>query len=213
MAACDGIARSPLRIVLCASAVLLALAGCTSGSREHSAGASGANPAASATARPDWAKGLGAGVTVLPPAATAAGHGSPGAAFQGEISALNAGKPAGACPYFPPSTQAQCRKALAGAPDGSGVTYKDSALGYVAIDGTKALVGSTGTFCAAAQTPQCGSNDNAAAIFDTAKPFAVLWAQALAADSLSAQNSYSLAPCVKIGSKWYNWSPPDSGSA
>jgi hypothetical protein len=141
------------------------------------------------------------------------GHESPGAAFQGEISALSAGKPAGACPYFPPSAQAQCRKALADAPDGSGVTYKDFALGYVAIDGTKALVGSTGTFCAAAQTPQCGSNYNAAAIFDTAKPFAVLWAQALAADSLSAQNSYSLAPCVKIGSKWYNWSPPDSGSA
>jgi hypothetical protein len=115
------------------------------------------------------------------------------------------------CPYFPPSTQAQCRKDLTGAQADDGVTYKRFALGYIAIDGTKALVGSTGTFCAAAQTPQCASNDNAAAIFDTAEPFATLWAQALAADSLSAQNSYSLAPCVRIGSKWYVWNPPASG--
>jgi hypothetical protein len=91
------------------------------------------------------------------------------------------------------------------------VTFKRFALGYIAIDGTKALVGSTGTFCTVAQTPQCTSNDNAAAIFDTAKPFATMWAQALAAES-SVQNSYSLAPCIRIGSKWYNWNPPAGGA-
>ena len=93
---------------------------------------------------------------------------------------------------------------MARVPTGSGPTLQDFALGYVAVEGNEALVGITGTDCAANQTPACASNFDPAAGLDEGESFSVLWAEQVAANaSSSTTNSYSLAPCVKIGTKWY----------
>jgi len=89
---------------------------------------------------------------------------------------------------------------------------KDFALGYIAIDGNEALVGVTGTFCVPHQTPECTSNRDPAAIFATAKPFAALWVESVAADASAATTGYSLAPLVKVGTRWYLDNPVPAGS-
>ena len=85
-------------------------------------------------------------------------------------------------------------------------TFNNFALGYVAIDGNQALVGSTGTDCVATAKPRCSSNHNPAAIFSTGRTFKVLWAQTVTAYNSSA-NVYSLDLCIKIGASWYNYVP------
>ena len=77
--------------------------------------------------------------------------------------------------------------------------FKNFGIGYVAIDGTKALIGITGTICVPHQTPKCFTNTDPAAIFKSGKPFATLWTQAVAAPA----NVYSLSPAVKVNGKWY----------
>ena len=167
-------------------------------------------PSAQTSTQPDWVKGLGPGITVIAPAATAPGHNSPGAAVHGEANAFNAKKPERACSYTPPSTQDQCRALAAKVPAGGSTPYiVGFAVGYVVIHRDKALVGSTGTFCEPNATPTCVPNHNPAAIFSTAKPFAVLWAESVAAGNSTA-NSYSLAPCIKVGRRWYVDATPGS---
>jgi hypothetical protein len=161
-----------------------------------------ATSAAAARAQPAWAKGLGPGIRVIAPAAAAPGHSSPGAATQGEVNAENAGKLERTCSYVPPSAQGQCRRLAATVPAGDSFPVQHFALGYVVIHGDRALVGSTGTFCASNQKPRCVTNRNPAAIFSTAKRFSVLWAESIAASN-SPAFSYSLAPCVKVGHRWY----------
>jgi hypothetical protein len=139
----------------------------------------------------------------MAPATTPAGHDTPGAALQGEVNAANEGKLVGACPYFPPSTQAACHAKLAGVPAADDPTFKGFALGYMAIHGDQALVGATATTCVPGQKPACSTNKDPAAIFSTAKPFAALWVEAIANDSSAAFTGYSLAPCIKIGNSWY----------
>jgi hypothetical protein len=169
------------------------------------------DPAASA--QPAWVRALGAGVVVTAPAAAAPGDDSPGAAVQGYFNALIAGKPIQACTYYPPSGQASCRKLMAAVGKGSIPTLRDLALGYVVVDGNKALVGFTGTVCAPDETPACRTNDDPAAIFSDAQPFPHLWAESVAADtSSSGRNSYSLAPCVEVGSNWYVYNPGQGGN-
>lgn len=193
-----------LALVCSCAALALGLSGCGAGS-PHAPGAPSSgitkkSSAPSASGRPTWVQGLGAGVSVIGPALTLPGHDSPGAAVRGFVNALNAGKAQQICSYFDPSAQATCRSQLGGAPAGSAGTFKNFALGYVAIDGSEALVGSTGTRCQ--PTPVCGSNHDPAAIFATGKPFAILWAESEAA-ATSSSNAYSLAPCVKVGTSWY----------
>lgn len=89
-------------------------------------------------------------------------------------------------------------------------TMKSFALGYVAVHGRKALVGSTGTSCIPGQQPACVSNANPAAILDSGKSFSALWTESIAASN-STVNTYSLAPCVKIGGRWYVFVTPPSG--
>ncbi len=168
----------------------------------------GTSSSPTAPALPAWAEALGAGVVVTAPAAAVPGYDSPGAAVQGEERATRAQ----ACAYFPPSDQASCRALVAEAPaDPSPGTVQNFALGYVAVDGNEALVGTTGSYCAPDMTPVCSSNNDPAAIFSQAKPFRELWAESVAADR-STTNSYSLSPCVKVGGKWYNLYPFAGGN-
>jgi hypothetical protein len=102
---------------------------------------------------------------------------------------------------------------MANAPADVTTSRQNFALGYVAVDGDEALVGVTGMFCASNQTPACMSNVDPAAIFSEAKPFSELWAESVAADaSTSTAYSYSLAPCVKVGTQWYVYNPGPGGN-
>jgi hypothetical protein len=156
-----------------------------------------------------WEKALGTGVVVVPPEHAAAGHGSPGAAVQGFVSALDGRQLKLWCSYYEPSFQATCRSNAANFVAADLPTFKNFALGYVAIDGNKALAGSTGTDCIANGKPKCSSNKNPAAIFSSGGTFKTLWAKTLASYNNTA-NVYSLDLCIKIGGGWYAYVPPTS---
>jgi hypothetical protein len=87
-------------------------------------------------------------------------------------------------------------------------TIKNAAIGFAAIDGDKALVGTTGMFCAHPQNPQCYSNSDPAAILSGGKPFGTLWSQQVKPGR--ANDVYMLAPCVKVGRSWYLYEPPEA---
>ena len=152
------------------------------------------------TSQPPWAPALGAGVTVAAPAQVAPGNDSPGAAVEGLISAVGAKRYTAECAYLEPSAQAACTSGAAQLSSGSAPYTKDAAIGYVAIHGDEALVGTTGTFCSPGQTPECFTNHDPAAIFSSGKSFSALWAEA---NNTGSQNVYILVPCVKVGGKWY----------
>jgi hypothetical protein len=167
-------------LLACGVAGLVAASGCSSGSQ------------------PSWAPALGPDVTVTAPAQVAPGHGSPGAAIAGLFAAIGAGRYAAACGYVEPSGQAACLTAEA--EPGSQQSARNAAIGYVAVRGDQALVGSTGTFCVPAERPRCFTNTDPAALLSDGKSFGTLWAQA---DRATSSNVYKLAPCVKIGGRWY----------
>ena len=200
-----------LGLVVTFAAAALALAGCASGSSSSSAAGSSGSSAGSASSapaggssgsQPSWAAALGPGTTVTPPQSVAPGHGSPGAAVQGYITALSSKDAAGACGYVQPSAQAECTSGFTQLPKDQLPYAKNEALGYVVTDGTQALAGITGSLCSPGSTPACGTNTDPAAIFSSAKPFATLWSQALAANN-SSSNAYSLAPCIEVSGQWY----------
>lgn len=121
----------------------------------------------------------------------------------GVVKALSAGPITDFCKYEQPSQQSSCRSTF-GQVTKSEVasqlpTFKNFALGYLAIDGTKALIGVTGTICVPNQKPSCYANKNPAAILDSGKPFATLWRQAVAAPA----NVYSLSPAIEVDGSWY----------
>jgi hypothetical protein len=167
-------------LLACGVAGLVATSGCGSGSG------------------PSWAPALGPDVTVAAPARVAPGHGSPGAAIAGLFAAISARRYAAACGYVEPAGQAACRASEA--EPASQQSARNAAIGYVAVRGDQALVGSTGTFCVPAEQPRCFTNTDPAAILSGGKSFGTLWAQANRATS---SNVYKLAPCVKIGGRWY----------
>jgi hypothetical protein len=153
-------------------------------------------------------------VVVTAPETVAPGYGSASAAVQAFVGALNAGSLIQTCMYYAPSAQVSCRAVMAKAVTGSGGTIRNFALGYAAVDGNEALVGSTGTFCSPDATPTCVSNEDPAAIFSEAKPFPKLWAESVAADaSTTTSNTYSLAPCVKVGNNWYLYNSGPGGNS
>lgn len=211
--------RRGMPVVLAAAVVALA-AGCSliqpsnrvlaaqpqsgSTSAATSSGGTSASPSTPAAGtQPEWVRALGADVVVAAPGTAAPGDDSPGAAVEGFFDAVNAGSLMQACAYIPPSAQASCQATMARVPTGSGPTLQDFALGYVAVEGNEALVGITGTDCPANQTSACASNFDPAAGLDEGEPFSVLWAEQVAANASSTTNSYSLAPCLKVGTKWY----------
>jgi hypothetical protein len=184
-----------------AAAIALALAGCSSGS-----------------SAPPWAAALGTGTTVTAPQSAAPGHGSPGAAVQGYVGGFFHNDIAtydkdvtAACGYLQPSAQSACTPPSGTQPpSGTKLPYaQHEALGYIATHGKQALVGTTGTTCVPGSTPECETNNDPAAIFSSAKPFATLWSQAQAAVT-SGINSYALVPCIQINGQWYIDVPPPS---
>jgi hypothetical protein len=190
-------ARAGAAMLACGTAALFALAGCSSGGSS--------SPSSSA---PSWASALGSGVTVVAPETTAPGNDSPGAVMTGFIDAINAKKYTALCSYLLPSDQSKCRTVFGSvnmsALAGQMPTDKNIKLGYVAIDGTEALIGMTGEECAPGQSPECSTNNSPAAILDSGKSFSALWKTAVAeANSSSSSNAYTLSPCVEIGGKWY----------
>jgi hypothetical protein len=124
---------------------------------------------------------------------------------QSYIDALNGGNLRSLCPLIEPAGQATCRQALSGAASGNGTSFSHFALGYVVIDGDRALVGLTGTYCNPGEKPRCTTNSDPAALFSApGSTFDTLYTTAVAAQSPSTtDNSYSLAPCTMVGGRWY----------
>lgn len=204
-------------LLACGAVGLLAVTGCSSGSTSSSASSTGSStasstgsstgtsaaPSASATAKssataPSWAAALGTGVTVIPPGTTAPGHGSPSAALAGLLLAAKDKSASGYCAYSEPSFQAQCKSAFSQISASQFPTFKNSAPGYIAVDGTKAVMGITGTECQIGQT-ECTTNDDPAAIFTTLHTFSALWKNAMT----SSGTKYSLTPLTEINGNWY----------
>jgi hypothetical protein len=198
----DGtIARTALLGLTAAAAFgLTACSSAASGGAPGPAPTSGAATAAAAAPAPSWAAGLGTGVSVTAPGSVQPGNDSPGAAVSGEINALNTKNFAALCPYQLPNVQDKCKAAASAAPTDQLPFATNPQLGYVAISGTKALVGTTGKFCSPGQTPECYSNSDPAAIFSGGKSFGDLWTQTL---NNSSSTSYSLVPVEQISGHWY----------
>jgi hypothetical protein len=159
------------------------------------------------SAPPQWVTALGTGVTVTGPGQVAPGHGSPGAALTGLVAALSSKDPAASCGYTFVRPAARCEVLIGQLPRNQlpyGVSFK---IGYVAVSGTRALVGFTGERCSPGATPECMTNTNPAAIFSAGDTFAALWTQTVA-PVFNSPSSYRLQPCVEAGGKWYVGSGP-----
>jgi hypothetical protein len=180
-----------------AAAGVLAVAACSSGTTP-TAGA-GASSTTSTASLPSWASALGSSVTVVAPQTVSPGNGTPGAVVTGLINAFNAGKFSQSCGYDEPKGQAACKAEASEVTASDIPTIKNFALGYVAEDGSQAVVGITGTICESGS--KCSTNSDAAAVFSSTKSFSGLWK-----NSLKDTSSYSLTPCVKVGGKWYIYS-------
>ncbi len=185
-------ARAVMAVVVIATAAILAVVVSDGGSDQ-----------------PSWAKSLGARVTVDAPAAASPGHGSPGAAVSGFFAAVKAKNWTTLCEYAGSPLHTECARL----PAQTEVTQalfpdvRNIALGYIATDGSAALVGTTGTFCPAfTLSSGCYTNDDPAAILSSGKPFTTLWTEALTTNG----NAYSLVPCIKEGSNWYIYLPTPS---
>src|ERR1700677_1130724 len=179
-------ARAWRALFACGMTGLLTISGCSSSSQ------------------PDWVASLGSGVTVDVPGQVSPGNGSPSAAVAGLVAAFNDKKFAEACNYVEPNEQAECKQGMAAEPASAAETVKNGAVGYAAIKGDQALVGTTGTYCSPDESPKCFTNNDPAAIFSSKKSFATLWSEANnEASNTNPRNVYSLAPCVKVDGKWY----------
>jgi len=119
----------------------------------------------------------------------------------GTLAAFNGKDFAKSCNYTEPATQASCKSEVSQIPASKMPTAKNFAIGYVVIDGDKAVVGMTGTICTPGNSPECFTNNDPAAVFATSSSFSALWSNADKNSSV-----YSLAPCVKIGGDWYIYS-------
>jgi hypothetical protein len=116
------------------------------------------------------------------------------------IAADTSGNFASFCGYEAPSLQAECSAQVASAAPSlasTKFTATNFAIGYTAIRGASALVGTTGTFCVSSQ---CYTNSDPAAILSSGEPFSTLWD---GANNSSSGFAYSLIPCTEIDGKWY----------
>jgi hypothetical protein len=160
-------------------------------------------PSAARQANPAWAKALGRGVTLTPPGPVAPGRGSPGATVRGYIAVFRAKDFPAVCDFIVPDSQpvlqANCKSSFARKLPGHVPVIRNFTLGYVAVDGDRALVGMLGTFCSPGHRPACYANHDPAAILSSGKPFGTLWTETLSHHG----TSYSLAPCERAGGKWY----------
>jgi hypothetical protein len=155
------------------------------------------------SAPPIWVPALGPDVKVTGPGQVAPGHGSPGAAFAGALAALSSADPATACNYT--YADAGCTAALSRTPQKQRAHGVSVRIGYVAIDGSRALLGFTGKICLTGARPECITNTDPAAIFSTGSTFEVLWTQAVGPDR---GPGYGLQPLTEVGGKWYLGADP-----
>lgn len=180
-------------LAACALAALLGVTGC--GSSGGGGGGGGGQPS--------WANALGSGVTIVPPGTASPGNGSPDGVMAGVVASITQGPITDFCKYEQPSQQSTCNSTFSQVtPDeikSQLPTFQNFALGYTAIDGTKALIGVTGTVCVPNQNPKCYTNTDPAAILSSGKKFAALWADAISAPS----NVYSLSPAIEVNGSWY----------
>jgi hypothetical protein len=163
------------------------------------------------TRPPAWVPALGPGVTVTGPERVAPGQDSPGAALAGALAAVSSRDPATVCDYlYPVGPARQCVPSYSHASRDQlpwGVSFR---IGYVAIDGTRALVGFTGKVCSPGDLPECVTNTSPAAIFSSGSTFTTLWTQATSLTP--GDHVYSLQPCAEKGGKWYLGSGPPGDS-
>ena len=213
LAACGAIAALAVSVAGCSSGGLSTLGTAGGGATPNtSVGASSA--AAGGGATPSWATALGSGVTVVPPASASPGLGSPQAAVAGDVADIESGQLLADCSYVVPDEQSNCKSSINSVEASLGPsalasaagTAKNFGLGYTAIDGNEALVGTTGTFCSSdsgssGSSPSCFTNSDPAAILSSGKSFATLWSEAN--NSNSSSSTYSLAPCMEVDGKWY----------
>jgi hypothetical protein len=182
----------------CALTAVLAATGCGSGG--GSAGSS----------QPSWATSLGAGVTIIPPGPASPTNDSPNGVMVGVVKAITTGPFIDFCKYEQPSEQSSCKSTFGQVTKAEVTnqlpTFKNFALGYTAVDGTKALIGITGTICVPNQKPSCYTNKDPAAVLDSGKPFATLWSEAIAAPA----NVYSLSPVIEVNGSWYAYTASSS---
>lgn len=190
--------RAAVALGACALTAVLAAAGCSSGG--GSAGSS----------QPSWAKSLGPGVTIIPPGSASPGNATPTGVMAGVVKAITTGPFIDFCKYEQPSEQSSCKSTFGQVTKAEVAnqlpTFKNFALGYSAIDGTKALIGITGTICVPNQKPSCYTNKDPAAVLDSGKPFATLWSEAIAAPA----NVYSLSPALEVNGSWYAYTASSS---
>lgn len=205
-----------VRIGLAACGVIVAAAatGCGAGSAGGSGATRGSGPSAAYTP-PAWAKHLGAGVTVTDARAMAADPRSPAGVVLAEMSDLKAGKFADICSFNEPSDQSYCKEAMkqatASETKSAVPAIKNFTVTYTAVDGTKALVGATGTICDHSGKSNCTTNTDPAALFDSGKSFAALWKQATTASN-SNNSAYGLNQLVKVNGTWYEYSGGSAGA-
>jgi hypothetical protein len=204
-----GMSRAGAAMLALGTGALLALAGCSSSSSISSAagGATGTT-ASAAPAPPSWVSALGSGVTVVAPETAAPGQDSPGALIAGYIHLLNTKSYKSFCSYLLPANQPDClalySSAAPGALAAAMPSLKNARAGYIAIDGTRALVGMTGEACSPLDSPKCVTNNDPAALLNSGKSFDTLWKATMAqANTPNAPHVYSLLPCQKVGGKWY----------
>jgi hypothetical protein len=197
------------RIGLAACGVIVALvaAGCGSSSASGNPAATGGSGATAApppsNTQPAWVNSLGPGVTVTGSGSATAGDGSPAGVILTVVKDEQSGHLDDMCSSTQPSQQATCKSQLGSVPVAEikayMPTYKNLVTTYTAIDGNKALVGSTGSVCFPTGTPKCITNTNPAAVFDSGKSFAALWNEA----ANSKNDSYALADLIKVNGTWY----------
>ena len=192
-------------LAACGAIVALMAAGCGTSSTGGNSAATGGTAAPSpSSTQPSWVKSLGPGVTVTGSSRATAGDGSPAGVFLTEVKDAESGHLADMCSVIEPSKQAACKSQLGSVPAAevkayANSAYKNLAMTYTAIDGDKALVGSTGSVCA---TSKCVTNTDPAAIFDSGKSFATLWNETVNPKNIY---SYALIPLIKVNGAWYGY--------
>jgi hypothetical protein len=157
---------------------------------------------------PAWAASLGPGVTIIGPGTQpATGTTSPGGVVESVTASSNSGHLAQSCAYVQPAVQAKCSAATGSLPP---ISIEDRlTLGYIAVKGTQALVGTVGSDCESDAHPKCITNQNPAKLFSSGHNFQSLYTSAVASES-SPIHKYSLITCVKVASQWYVYQPPSA---
>lgn len=168
--------------------------------------AASAAMATGASGYPPWTREFGPGVTVKYHADTGDKSTPAYAVLAFEYYLISGDNPAKSCPYVIPSLQASCRSAFShsGGKLGRAFSADTFDVTYGVTDGDHALVGSIySQLCVAVLVRHCVQDvTDMDAAFDSGKPFAVLWAQALHGTG-TALTSFTPIPCVKINGTWY----------